>query len=375
MVESTKKTIHNFSAGPCCLPKEVLQKAQEELLDWNGTGVSVMEMSHRGKSFVSIAEKAKADLTTLLKIPDNFTIFFFQGGASLQFSAIPLNLFGDTEGPGANYLTTGTWSQGAIGEAKKYGNITEVANNKEAKYSTVADPADWKIDDKAKYFHYCDNETIQGFEFAEFPYDKVPEGQTLVCDMSSNFCSREIDFSKYGVIYAGAQKNVGPAGICISIVRNDLIGGHRKDTPMLCDWATFSKAANTFHNTPACWPIYMCGLNLAHMIEKGGIPAMNEAAVKRSTTLYKFIDESDGYYANTVEAKYRSRMNIPFRICTNEDLENKFIKEAAEEGMIELKGHRSVGGCRASLYNAMTQEGVEALVAFMGKFKAGNPKP
>jgi phosphoserine aminotransferase len=375
MVESTKKTIHNFSAGPCVLPQEVLKKAQEELLDWNGTGVSVMEMSHRGKSFVSIAEKAKEDLRKLLDIPDNFTIFFFQGGASLQFSAVAMNLFGDEEGPKANYLTTGTWTQGAIGEAKKYGNINEVANNKELKYTTLAEPADWKIEADAKYFHYCDNETIQGFEFNEFPHEKVPEGQVLVCDMSSNFCSKKIDWSKYGVVYAGAQKNVGPAGICITVVRNDLIGKERKDTPMLCNWGVFSKAANTFHNTPACWPIYVCGLNIAHMLEKGGIQAMSDAREKRSQTLYKFIDESDGYYANTVVPKYRSRMNIPFRICSNDELEAKFIKEAAEIGLIELKGHRSVGGCRASLYNAMTQEGVDALVAFMGKFKAENPKP
>lgn len=353
MVESNNP-IHNFSAGPCCLPKEVLLKAQSELLDWNGTGVSVMEMSHRGKSFVSIAEKAKDDLRKLLNIPDNFTIFFFQGGASLQFSAIAFNLFGDKEDASANYLTTGTWSQGAIAEAKKYGATTEVANNKEAKYSTIADPADWKIDDKATYFHYCDNETIQGFEFNEFPHEKVPEGQILVCDMSSNFCSKVIDWSKYGVVYAGAQKNVGPAGICITVVRNDLIGKQRKDTPMLCDWGVFSKAANTFHNTPACWPIYVCGLNLAYMLEKGGIPAMNEACAKRSQTLYKFIDESDGYFANTVEPKYRSRLNIPFRICFNDEMEAKFIKEAAAINLIELKGHRSVGGCRASLYNAMT---------------------
>ena len=182
----------------------MLKKAQEELLDWNGTGVSVMEMSHRGKSFVSIAEKAKADLRKLLDIPDNFTIFFFQGGASLQFSAVPLNLFGNEEGPKANYLTTGTWTQEAIAEARKYGNITEVADNKAIKYTTIADTADWKIEKDAKYFHYCDNETIQGFEFNEFPHEMVPEGQILVCDMSSNFCAKKIDWSKYGVVYAGA---------------------------------------------------------------------------------------------------------------------------------------------------------------------------
>ena len=193
--------------------------------------------------------------------------------------------------------------------------------------------------------------------------------------MSSNFCSKTIDWEKYGVVYAGAQKNVGPSGICITVVRNDLIGSQRKDTPLLCDWGTFSKAANTFHNTPACWPIYMCGLNIAYMNEQGGIAAMGEKAKARSDMLYKFIDESGGYYTNTVVAQYRSRMNIPFRICCNDELETKFIKEAGDAGLIELKGHRSVGGCRASLYNAMPIEGVQALVAFMTKFQADNPKP
>lgn len=193
--------------------------------------------------------------------------------------------------------------------------------------------------------------------------------------MSSNFCSKPIDWSKYDVVYAGAQKNVGPAGICITIVKTDLIGHQRKDTPLLCDWGTFAKAANTFHNTPACFPIYMCGLNIAHMIEKGGVEAMNAAAKARSELLYKFIDESGGYYTNSVQPQYRSRMNIPFRVCANDDLEAKFIKEAGEVNLIELKGHRSVGGCRASLYNAMPLEGVQALVAFMTKFQAENPKP
>jgi len=275
MVESTTpKTVYNFSAGPCCLPRPVLEQAQADLVDYKGTGMSVMEMSHRSKSFTTIAEKCRSDLKELLSIPDNYTTFMFQGGASLQFAAVCYNLLEDGEKQSANYLTTGTWSQGAIKEAKKYCNPNEVANNTASGYTTVAEPADWNVAEGAKFFHYCDNETIQGFEFATFPFDKVPEGQHLVCDMSSNFCTKPIEWEKYGVVYAGAQKNVGPAGITFVIVRNDLIAGHRADTPLLCDWETFSKAANTFHNTPSCWPIYMCGLNVAYMLEQGGLPAM-----------------------------------------------------------------------------------------------------
>lgn len=203
----------------------------------------------------------------------------------------------------------------------------------------------------------------------------MPEGQILVSDMSSNFMSKPVDWSKYGVVYAGAQKNVGPAGVTFVIVRNDLIAGHRSDTPMLCDWETYSKAANTFQNTPSCWPIYMCGLNVAYMMEQGGLPAMQEKAAERSTLLYNYIDNSDGYYVNSVEAKYRSRINIPFRICANEQMEAKFLGEATAASLIDLKGHRSVGGCRASLYNAMPVEGVHALIAFMTAFKENNPKP
>ena len=301
MVDSAApKTVFNFSAGPCCLPRPVLEEAQANCVDYKGTGLSVMEMSHRSKAFTAIAEKARSDIKTLLAVPDDFTIFMFQGGASLQFSAICYNLLSDGEQQSANYLTTGTWSQGAIKEAAKYCAPNEVANNKESGYSTVADSADWNIKPDAKFFHYCDNETIQGFEFLEFPHDKVPAGQTLVCDMSSNFMTKPVDWSKYGVVYAGAQKNVGPSGMCVVIVRNDLIAGHRSDTPLLCDWETFSKAANTFHNTPSCWPIYVSGLNLAYMVEQGGIPAMQAKAAERSSMLYSYIDGSDGYYVNNV---------------------------------------------------------------------------
>jgi len=329
-----------------------------------------MEMSHRSKSFTSIAEKAKADLKKLLDIPDNYKIFFFQGGASLQFSAICFNLLGD-EGKKANYVSTGTWSEGAIKEAKKYCTPTEVTNNKGIKYTDVADTAEWNIDEDATFFHFCDNETIQGIEFNPFPHDKIPANQITVCDMSSNFCSRPIDWSKFGVVYAGVQKNVGPAGCCITIVREDLIGKHRKDTPMLCDWETFGKAPNTFHNTPSCWPIYVSGLNIAYMLEKG-LPAIQKEAELKSSMLYEYIDSSEGYYSNGVAKEFRSRMNVPFRVKANDELEAKFLAEATKANLIDLKGHRSVGGCRASIYNAMPVEGVQALIDFMKKFREEN---
>lgn len=255
-------------------------------------------------------------------------------------------------------------------------NANEVTNNKGIGYRSIADPSEWNIDPNAKFFHYCDNETIQGLEFDQlFPFELVPQGQTLVCDMSSNFLTKEIDWSKYGVVYAGAQKNVGPAGVCITIIRNDLIAGHRSDTPYMCDWELFSKSQNTFSNTPPCWPIYVCGLNLAYMIEQGGIPVMKERAVQRSNLLYAYIDSSGGYYKNNVEGKYRSRVNVPFRVCANDALEKKFIADAEAAGLLELKGHRSVGGIRASMYNAMPIEGVHALIEFMTAFKANNPAP
>lgn len=366
------KKVFNFSAGPCVLPKEVLKKAQEEMLDWHGSGLSVMEMSHRGKYFVEISETTKSNLRKLLSIPDDFVIFMFQGGASQQFSAIPQNLCGDEE-CSTNYLTTGTWSETAIAEVKKYQQVNEVTNNKGLKFQNVADPKEWNIKEGAKYFHYCDNETIQGFEFNDFPYEMVPKDQLLVCDMSSNFCSKPIDWTKFDVVYAGAQKNVGPAGVCFVIVKS----AHcqklpKKDTPLVNSWNVYSKAPQTFQNTPCTWSIYMAGLNIAHMLEQGGITEMQAQAEKRSSTLYNYIDNSDGYYSNGVEPKYRSRMNIPFRVKSNDDLEKKFISQATAVSLLDLSGHRSVGGCRASLYNAMTMEGVEALMAFMTKFRNEN---
>lgn len=363
------KTVYNFSAGPCVLPKEVLKKSQEELLSWHGTGVSVMEMSHRSKEFIEIADQAEKDFRELMNVPKNYQVFFFSGGASLQFTAIPLNLLG--EKTKANYLTTGSWSEAAIKEAKKYCTANEVWPDSNSKFQTVPEPSTWNIDKDGAYFHYCDNETIHGVEFQEFPSEVIGD-MTLVCDMSSNFCSKPIQWEKYGVVYAGVQKNVGPAGVCIAVIRDDLIGHQKKETPLLCDWKTFGAAPNKFHNTPACWPIYVCGLNLAYMKNKG-LKAIQEEAALKSKMLYDYIDSSEDYYTNPVDPRYRSRMNIPFRVKKDDKLETKFLKEAQDAGLIELKGHRSVGGCRASIYNAMPVEGVQALIEFMKKFRSENP--
>ena len=293
----------------------------------------------------------------------------------MQFSAIPYNLLGGEKKFG-NYLTTGAWGESAIKEAKKISTPTEVWPESGAKFTTVPSADKWQINKDAAYFHYCDNETIHGVEFPgaeSFPFDVVPEGMPLICDMSSNFCSRPIDWEKYSVVYAGAQKNVGPAGVCICVIRDDIIGtAMRKDTPMLFDWKLFRDAPTKFHNTPACYPIYVCGLNLAYMQRQGGLPHLEAEAKRKSSLLYDYIDSSSGYYTNPVDIPFRSRMNIPFRVKKDEKLEAKFLKEAGEVGLIELKGHRSVGGCRASIYNAMPYEGVEALVNFMKKFREEN---
>jgi phosphoserine aminotransferase len=265
--KQAEKTVFNFSAGPCVLPKEVLKQAQDECLSWQGTGVSVMEMSHRSKDFIKIATQAEKDFRDLMSIPDNFKVFFMQGGASLQFAAIPLNLIKDKKK--TNYLTSGCWSQAAIAEAKKYSEPNEVYPESKNKFTTLPDPSNWHIEPEATYFHYCDNETVHGVEFQEFAFDKVPADQILVSDMSSNMCTRPIHWDKYGVVYAGAQKNIGPAGVCIVIVREDLIGHQDPKTPLMCDWKVTRDAPNQFHNTPSCWPIYVAGLNIAHMKKNG----------------------------------------------------------------------------------------------------------
>lgn len=353
--------VFNFSAGPAVLPVEVLEQAQADLLNWRGSGMSVMEMSHRGKEFQSIIDTAEADLRALLAIPDNYQVLFMQGGASTQFSAIPLNLAAD--GDTVDYIVTGSWSKKAAGEAKKYAkvNVAATGDNK-----SVPDPNAWNLSPDAKYVHYCDNETIQGVEFKAVP--AVGE-KVLVSDMSSNFCSKPVDVSKYGLIYAGAQKNIGPAGVTIVIVRDDLIGNARPITPVMLDYHV-QAGDKSMYNTPPCWAIYMCGLMFAKMRRDGGLMAMQQANEKKAKVLYDAIASSNGFYNSPVDPAARSQMNVPFTIPSNPDLEKEFISQAAKLGMIQLKGHRSVGGMRASIYNSMPLGGVQQLSSFMATFAA-----
>lgn len=311
-------------------------------------------MSHRSKEFMEIAVKTEEDLRTLMDIPEEFEVLFTGGGATAQFAAIPMNLMNEKKK--GNYLVTGSWSKGAVKDAKKCGEVNEVIEPLKS-YTTCPKAEDWNIADDADYFYFCDNETIYGVELHDFPFDKV-EGQLLIADCSSNFGSKKIDWSKYGCVYAGAQKNLGPAGVCVVIVRKDLIGKERSETPVCLSWDGQAKAAGKFLNTPCCWSLYVLGLTLEHMLANGGLEAYDALAAKKSSMLYDFIDGSDGYYTNPVDVPLRSRMNIPFRVKCDDDLEKKFIAGAKEIGLIELKGHRTVGGIRASIYNSMPVEGV-----------------
>ncbi|KAL6782886.1 PST1 [Auxenochlorella protothecoides x Auxenochlorella symbiontica] len=353
--------VFNFSAGPACLPAAVLEQAQADLLNWQGSGMSVMEMSHRGKEFIAITDKAEADLRSLLSIPDNYKVLFLQGGASTQFAAIPLNLA--EEGDKADYVVTGAWSKKAIGEGKRFllANAAATGDNK-----SIPDPSTWNLTEGAKYVHYCANETIGGVEFKAPP--SVGDAP-LVVDMSSNFCARPVDVSKYGVIYAGAQKNIGPAGVTIVIVREDLLGRARASTPAMLDWSVAAKDGSMY-NTPPCWSIYMCGLVFAHVLANGGLEAVEANNEKKAKLVYDAVEASNGFYASPVAREARSLTNVPFTIPSSPDLEKAFIAEAAQAGMVQLKGHRSVGGMRASIYNFMPLEGVQTLADFMREFAA-----
>ncbi|PRW58734.1 phosphoserine aminotransferase [Chlorella sorokiniana] len=357
--------VFNFSAGPAVLPLEVLEQAQADLLNWRGSGMSVMEMSHRGKEFQSIIDAAEADLRALLSIPDNYHVLFMQGGASTQFSAIPLNLAAD--GDAVDYIVTGSWSKKAAGEAKKYAkvNVAATGDNK-----SIPARDSWNLSADAKYVHYCDNETIQGVEFKGAP---DVGGKVLIADMSSNFLSKPVDVSKYGLIYAGAQKNIGPAGVTIVIVRDDLIGNARPITPVMLDYKVQADD-KSMYNTPPCWSIYIAGLVFAKMRADGGLAAALANNEKKAKILYDAIAGSNGFYNSPVDPAVRSLMNVPFTIPSNPDLEKEFIAQAAKQGMIQLKGHRSVGGMRASIYNSMPLEGVQQLAAFMQKFAAQHAK-
>ncbi|MBI3903183.1 MAG: 3-phosphoserine/phosphohydroxythreonine transaminase [Nitrosomonadales bacterium] len=354
-------TIYNFSAGPAVLPKEVLQQAQAELPDWHGSGMSVMEMSHRGKEYMGIHAQAIADLRELMGIPANYKVLFLQGGAHLQFSMIPLNLLCGKDS--ADYVDTGEWSKKAIGEAKKFGGVNVVADNNDSKCTYVPAFADWKCDPSAAYLHYTPNETIGGVEFGWVPNTgDVP----LVADMSSNILSRSYDVSKFGLIYAGAQKNIGPAGVTLVIVREDLLGQVAANTPTMLDYKIHADG-DSMYNTPPTYGIYIAGLVFQWLRKNGGIAAMEQTNIAKAKLLYGAIDASNGFYHCPVSQADRSRMNVPFTL-KDSALDADFLKQADARGLLQLKGHRSVGGMRASIYNAMPLAGVQALVDFMGEF-------
>lgn len=356
------KRVFNFSAGPAMIATEVLERAQVELLDWHGRGMSAMEMSHRGKDYMSIARHAEATLREIMDIPLNYKVLFLQGGASSQFAAIPMNLLRGKEK--ADYLLTGMWSQKAIAEGSRYCQVNIVCNSMDQGFNEIPAPDHWNLDPDAAYVHYTPNETIGGVEFHWIPdTGDVP----LVADMSSMILSRQIPVERFGLIYAGAQKNIGPAGMTLVIVRDDLTGHVIDGTPTMMNYQTMVDAGSMY-NTPATFSWYMAGLVFEWIKEGGGLKAMEEISKRKSEKLYNAIDQSD-YYSNPVRKDCRSRMNIPF-ILGNEGHNERFLVEAGEAGLEALKGHRSVGGMRASIYNAMPEEGVDALIAFMADFKS-----
>lgn len=355
----------NFSAGPCCLPLEILQEARDEMLNWHGSGMSVMEMSHRSKEYESIIGQAEKDMRELLQIPDNFKVLFLQGGATGQFAAVPLNLLAEP-GAKADYLVTGQWGEKAVAECKKWGAPSTVADGKPTKYTQIPPTSEWKLSEDAKYFHYTSNETVNGVEFQTVPDVKVP----LVVDHSSNFMSKPIDFSKHVCIYAGAQKNIGPAGVTIVIIREDHLNKELASCPTAFSWKTYAKA-DSMYNTPSCYPIYMMGLYLKYVKANGGVAHFDKLADERATLIYDFIEKSGGFYKCPVAKECRSRMNVPFVIKDDDAALTKlFLAESAAAGLACLAGHRTVGGCRASIYNAMPVEGVAKLADFMAKFQA-----
>jgi phosphoserine aminotransferase len=351
--------IFNFSAGPAMLPAEVLSRAGDEMLDWRGSGMGVMEMSHRGKEFISIYEQAERDLRELLGVPANYKILLLQGGATLQFAQIPMNLLrGKTK---ADYVNTGEWSKKAIKEAKQYCDVHIAASSEDKNFSYA--PKQWNVRPDTAYVHYCSNETIGGVEFHTVPSSgNVP----LVADASSHFLSRPLDVSKFGLIYAGAQKNAGPAGLTFVIVRDDLIGQVGKGTPTVMDYKAQADA-DSMLNTCATYSIYIAGLVFKWLKQLGGLPEIERRNIAKSKLLYDFLDSSK-FFRNPVPAADRSRMNVPFTLA-NAALDAEFLKGAEQRGMVQLKGHRSVGGMRASIYNAMPIEGVQALVSYMKDFE------
>lgn len=364
MGEMAMSRVYNFSAGPAVLPECVLKEAAAEMLDYKGTGMSVMEMSHRSKAFEEIINEAEADLRDLMNIPDNYKVLFLQGGASQQFAMIPMNLMKNKV---ADFIVTGQWAKKAYQEASKYGKANKIASSEDKTFSYIPDCSDLPISEDADYVYICENNTIYGTKFKELPNTK---GKLLVSDVSSCFLSEPVDVSKYGIIYGGVQKNIGPAGMVIVIIREDLITDDVLEfTPTMLKYKTHADA-KSLYNTPPAYGIYICGKVFKWLKEMGGLEVMKEKNEEKAKILYDFLDQSK-LFKGTVVAKDRSLMNVPF-VTGDADLDAKFVKEAKAAGLENLKGHRSVGGMRASIYNAMPKEGVEALVTFMKKFEEEN---
>ncbi|MBO3274607.1 3-phosphoserine/phosphohydroxythreonine transaminase [Pseudomonas schmalbachii] len=355
------KRAYNFCAGPAALPTAVLERAQAEMLDWQGRGLSVMEMSHRSDEYVAIAEKAEQDLRDLLAVPSNYKVLFLQGGASQQFAEIPLNLL--PEGGVADYVDTGIWSKKSLEEARRYGNVNVAASAKGYDYFAIPAQSEWNLTPGAAYVHYASNETIGGLQF-----DWIPEtgDVPLVVDMSSDILSRPVDVSKFGLIYAGAQKNIGPSGLVVVIVREDLLGHARSSCPTMLNYKVAADNGSMY-NTPATYSWYLAGLVFEWLKEQGGVAAMEQRNRAKKDLLYRTIDASD-FYTNPIQPAARSWMNVPFRLA-DEKLDKAFLEGAEARGLLNLKGHRSVGGMRASIYNALGLDAVEALVAYMAEFE------
>lgn len=356
--------VYNFSAGPAVLPEEVLREAQEEMLDYRGCGMSVMEMSHRSRIFDDLIHETEADLRELMQIPDNYRVLFLQGGASLQFSMIPMNLMKNRV---ADYIVTGQWAKKAWQEAQKYGQANKIASSEDKTFSYIPDCSDLPISENADYVYICENNTIYGTKFKKLPNTK---GKTLVADVSSCFLSEPVNVSDYGIIYGGVQKNIGPAGMVISIIRDDLITDDVMEfTPAMMKFKTHADAGSMY-NTPNCYCIYMCGKVFKWIRRTGGLAAMKERNEAKAKVLYDFLDSSRMFHG-TVVKEDRSLMNVPF-VTGDKELDAKFVKEAQRAGFVNLKGHRTVGGMRASIYNAMPAQGVDELVSFMKEFEEAN---
>ncbi len=351
---------YNFCAGPASLPEAVLQQAREELLDWHGKGLSVMEMSHRSAEFVGIAERAEQTLRKLLAVPDDFAVLFLQGGASMQFSAVPLNLLGEHRA--ANYVNTGQWSKKAIAEGRRYCDVNVAASSEDSSFTTIPAEETWQVRAEAAYLHYTPNETIGGVEYPFTPRSELP----LVADMSSTLLSRPVDVGRFGAIYAGAQKNIGPAGLTLVLVDRALLGRASDMCPAMLNWQ-LADENDSMYNTPPTYALYLAGLVFEWLASGGGLEAMEKTNRRKAEKLYSMIDNS-AFYANPVDPPCRSLMNVPFTLA-DDSLDKPFLSEAEAAGLLNLKGHRSVGGMRASIYNAVTEEAVDALIAFMRDFE------